>query len=97
MKKDISSALYKKAVGYTAKEVVEEYGGQDGELLKRKVSKKHIPPDISALKTYLELNNSQDEFENISDEELEKIKTRLLQQLQQIVMEEKNENSNANK
>ena len=42
---DIDKALYRKAVGYTAKEVVEEYGGESGELLRRKVSKKHVPPD----------------------------------------------------
>ncbi len=48
----------RKAVGYmTCKEVVEEYSGEN-ELLKRKVSSKHIPPDMTAIKTILELKGT---------------------------------------
>lgn len=81
MKKNLTAALYKKALGYTAKEVVEEYNGSEGELIKRKVSKKHIPPDISALKTYLELNKQDSELAGYDDQQLQEIKLRLLSQL----------------
>ncbi|MEG1395144.1 MAG: hypothetical protein RSD04_05265, partial [Clostridia bacterium] len=70
MNENIAKALYRKAVGYTAKEIVEEYGGESGELLKRKVSKKHIPPDMTALKTFIELDKSRGDIANMSDEEL---------------------------
>lgn len=80
MKKDLNSILLRKAVGYTAKEVVEEYSGDD-ELLKKKISTKHIPPDIAALKTYLEINKCQDQFQSIGDDELQKMKIKLLNEL----------------
>lgn len=80
--KDIDKALYRKAVGYTAKEVVEEYGGESGELIKRKVSKKHVPPDMTAIKTYLERNHANDSLATMSDEQLEQLKRELLLQLQ---------------
>ena len=90
MKKDLNNSLYKKAVGYTVKEVTEEYGGEGGDLLKRKVSKKHIPPDITAIKTYIELNKDNNDLANYSDEQLEQIKQRLISEL---LDKEKNENS----
>lgn len=92
MKNDISTALFKKAIGYTAKEIVEEYSGEK-ELLKKKVSTKHIPPDITALKTYLELNKEKDKWRDISDVELQKIKNKLLNQLATMQEDIKNESS----
>ena len=50
-KEDINRALMKKALGYTAEETVEEYSmKEDGEVLlsKKKVTKKNVPPDITA-------------------------------------------------
>lgn len=88
MKKDINSALYKKAMGYTAKEVVEEYSGED-ELLKKKISTKHIPPDMTALKTYMELNKDDDKWQNINDEELALLKIKLLNELASMQDKEK--------
>ncbi len=79
---DIDKALYRKAVGYTAKEVVEEYGGESGELLRRKVSKKHVPPDMSAIKTYLERVKDENDLSALSDGQLERLKRKLLEQLQ---------------
>ncbi len=79
---DIDKALYRKAVGYTAKEVVEEYGGESGELLRRKVSKKHVPPDMSAIKTYLERVKDENDLSVLSDGQLERLKRKLLEQLQ---------------
>ena len=54
MKDNIESAILRKAVGYEVQEIVEEYSGEN-ELIKRKVSYKHVPPDMTAIKTILEL------------------------------------------
>ncbi len=77
MDEEIKKALYKKAVGYTAKEVVEEYGGEDGNLVKKKVSKKHIPPDMTAIKTLIDIDQDAGELADKSDEELEEMLKKL--------------------
>lgn len=79
---DIDAALEKKAFGFDAKETVEEYAkDQDGEirLMKKKVTVKFVPPDVSAIKMLLERNCPISEF---SDEELEAEKQRLLDLLE---------------
>ena len=55
-KSEVLDALTKKALGYTSEEVTEEYQEGDGEitLTKRKVIKKEVPPDMTALKILLE-------------------------------------------
>ena len=53
----IKKALLKKALGYSADEVIEEYSIDDegqSRLSKKKVTKKHYSPDISAVKVLLE-------------------------------------------
>lgn len=82
----IRKALLKKALGYDANEVVEEYSyNEDGELKlsKKKVTKKHYSSDISAVKVLLEryYKTYEDEVLSMSDEELEKEKQLLLGQL----------------
>ena len=84
-KSDLEVALIKKALGYDATEVVEEYAGVgDGEikLLKKKVTTKYVPPDTTALKLLLD-QSEKDVFE-MSDEELEKEKNRLLKLLNEM-------------
>lgn len=83
--------LYKKGMGYQTEEVVEEYASEDkgGELLKRKVTIKNVPPDVVALKTYLEISKEKGEFDNLSDSELKLEKIRLLKLLKNL--EDKNE------
>ena len=78
----VRAALEKKALGYDTDEVVEEYGCTDGEavLLKRKVTKKAVPPDIQAAKILLERQTSVQEM---SDEELERERLRLLRLLKE--------------
>ena len=52
----IRKALLKKALGYNADEVIEEYTFDDEgqiKLSKKKVTKKHFSPDISAVKVLL--------------------------------------------
>lgn len=80
---DFKSALIKKALGYDYKEIVEEYVSSDeGEvkLAKKKVTKKNVPPDITALKLLLD---SQTPISQMSDEQLEQEKKRLLRLLEQ--------------
>ena len=85
----MKKALMKRALGYDAKEVIEEYvKGEDGIVLtKKKVTKKNVPPDISALKTLLELNPV--DITSMSEEELIKEKERLLNEL--CIMQKKEE------
>ena len=81
---DFKDALIKKALGYDATEVVEEYvSGEEGEikLTKKKVTKKNVPPDITAIKLLMD-ENSQN-LSEMSDEELEKEKARLLKLLEE--------------
>lgn len=87
-KSDLQTALIKKALGYDATEVVEEYvGGEEGEirLTKKKVTTKNVPPDISALKILLD--EGQNQVSQMSDEQLEQEKNRLLGLLKQIQSE----------
>lgn len=84
-KQELIEALIKKALGYDATEVVEEYvGNDDGEvkLSKKKVTTKNVPPDMSALKILLD--DSQKEVGQMTDEELEKEKLRLINLLKEI-------------
>ena len=82
MDKKLADSLYKKAVGYTATEKTTEYS-PEGEVVKKKVVSKHFPPDISALKAYLELISSEEDYESMTDEELEREKERLLKKLEE--------------
>lgn len=91
-KRDIMlDILYKKGMGYQTEEVVEEYASEDkgGELIKRKVTIKNVPPDVTALKAYLDISKQNSEFDNLSDSELQAEKIRLLKLLKK--MEDKNE------
>ncbi len=79
---DFKNALIKKALGYDATEVVEEYvSSEEGEvkLTKKKITKKNVPPDITAIKILLE--NDDKAVCTLTDEELEKEKIRLLELL----------------
>ena len=83
MDEKILRSLYKKAVGYTVSEKTMEYS-PEGDVVKKKVTTKHYPPDISALKAYLELLSEGNTLEKMSDEELESEKNRLLKKLEEI-------------
>lgn len=82
MDEEILKSLLKRAKGYNYSEVQEEFAvKEDGELslVKRKVLEKYCPPDSAALKTYLELNPDPSVAE-MSDEELERERQRLLEE-----------------
>ncbi|MBR5439610.1 MAG: hypothetical protein IKV61_05280 [Clostridia bacterium] len=57
-------------------------------MVKRKVVLKPVPPDVSALKLLKEFENEGENVKNLSDEELEKEKFRLIKLLE----ESQNEN-----
>ena len=83
MDEKIMKTLLKKATGYSHDEIQEEYAVKDeGDIVltKRKITSKYYPPDSTALKTYIELSSGNN-IENLSDDELEKEKQRLLKQL----------------
>ena len=79
---EVKAALRRRALGYEADEVVEEYGFTEGEavLLKRKVTKKDVPPDIQAAKLLLE---AEEPLAALTDEQLEQEKARLLLRLRE--------------
>ena len=82
---DVLGALKKCAVGLETSEVVEEFGVEDGELklVKRKVTKRDIPPDIKAVKMLMDEGG----VDGLSIEELEEERQNLLKLLNK---EEKN-------
>lgn len=84
--KELNNALYKRAIGYEANEVVEEYSiDESGDYIlnKRKVTKKHISPDLAAAKLLLEKYSDKDseEIKGMTKEELYEKKLQLLELL----------------
>ncbi len=77
---EVKAALRRRALGFETDEVVEEYGFNEGEavLLKRKISKKIVPPDIQAAKMLME---EQGTLRTMTDEQLAAEKERLLRLL----------------
>ena len=81
MEEEVLGALKKCAVGFGTSEVVEEFSVVDGELqlVKKKVTKRDIPPDIKAVKLLMDENDTG----GLSDEELEAEKAKLLEMLKE--------------
>ena len=77
----LNEAILKVALGYSVEEVTEEYGVENGELklVKRRETKKDIPPDLKAMKLLLD----DKDYSALSDEELEAEKQKLLKQLKE--------------
>lgn len=74
--------LYKKAKGYEVTETTREYGmDEEGnpKLVKEKTATKFVPPDLAAIKAYMELKDG--ELYSMSDEDLKKERTKLLRGL----------------
>ena len=84
MKRDVKELLIKillkKAKGYLAKEKTDEYVVADGEkkLVRSKVVTKRSPPDVAACKALLELNVADLSVADMTDEELERERRRLI-------------------
>lgn len=72
--KKLNKALVKRALGYLNREVTEEFCKEKEKMVltKRKVTKKNVPPDITAVKVLLEMygENQNLDFANMTDEEL---------------------------
>ena len=87
MKKDknqiLREALFRRAIGYEATETVEEYTECDGEikLLKRRVSTKNVPPDVTAVKMIMDEDTL--DLTEMTDEQLTAEKQRLLKLLKE--------------
>lgn len=82
--KKLEKALVKKALGFDTTEVIEEYSaGEEGEikLIKKKVTKKNVPPDLSAIKMLME--SSSPIVRDMTDEELMREKQRLVDELKE--------------
>ena len=79
----IGDALLKVALGCRVEEVTEEYADVDGalKLTKRRKTKKDIPPDLKAVQ--LLLGETEPSYSDLSDEELEAEKNRLLKLLKE--------------
>ena len=73
------------AIGFYAQETVEEFSESEGEmkLLKRKVTLKSVPPDVSAVKLLLDIRGDEVDLLSLSDEDLEKEKVRLMKILKE--------------
>ncbi len=76
----LEDALLKVALGYQLAEVTEEYAEVNGELklTKRKKTKKDVPPDLKAVQMLLSGSGGEEALGELTDEELEKEKQRLL-------------------
>ena len=79
MEEEVLGALKKCAVGFGASETVEEFAVEDGELrlIKKKVTRRDIPPDIKAVKLLMD----ESDLNGLSDEALEEEKEKLLKLL----------------
>ena len=77
----VKKALVRCAVGFDTSEVVEEYTMADGELklVKRKVTRRDVPPDLKAVKMLLD---GEADIGGMSDEELEERRKKLLAMLE---------------
>lgn len=84
----IISALIKRAVGYYDEEVLEEYvvEGDENKLVKKKVTRKYIAPDLSASKLLLDYFNKTPDgnYDNMNDAELDAEADRLYQEYQDL-------------
>ena len=78
----LKDALLKCAVGFNTGEVVEEYAvdGDGLKLVKRKVTRRDVPPDIKAVKMLLD---GEAEVDGLTDEQLEERRQKLIAMLKE--------------
>lgn len=78
---ELHKAVLKVALGFVVEETTEEFQEVDGEMkiVKRKHTKKEIPPDLKAVK----LLTGEEDLSCLSDERLEEEKQRLLNLLKE--------------
>lgn len=80
----LKQTLIKKATGYKVEESVCEYGILEDEvkLIKKKVSTKYFPPDLTAINMLL--NQKETNLIELTDAELEQEKQKILELLKEI-------------
>lgn len=80
-RESVKEALTKCAVGLSASEVIEEFAVDNGELklVKKKVTKREIPPDIKAVKMLLDSEVNA----GATDEELAAEREKLIKMLKE--------------
>ncbi len=82
-------AIYSLAKGFKSIEITEEYVVDENlgqlQLQKKRITTKYLPPDVEAYKLLF----GDTLYEELSDEELEKEKQRLLKQLLNLEKKEK--------
>lgn len=80
-RESVKEALTKCAVGLSASEVIEEFAVDNGELklVKKKVTKREIPPDIKAVKMLLDSESAV----GATDEELAAERENLIKMLKE--------------
>ncbi|MBO5525401.1 MAG: hypothetical protein J5993_01490 [Clostridia bacterium] len=85
MNEKLKKAITKCALGCSVSETVEEYSMEDGKmtLVKKKKNKKEIPPDLRAVQMLLE--DKGESGCELSDEELEEERKRLISLLKEDV------------
>ena len=76
----LTAILLKKAKGYSYRERTDEYNVVDGEkqLVKSKVVTKRVQPDVNAIKALIALSDTLDDVTQMTDEQLQVEKLRLL-------------------
>ena len=77
----IQKALLKRALGYDSSETVEEYAknGDDMTIVRKKITTKNVPPDITAVKMLLDnMREKELGLSDLSAKDLEAEKMRLL-------------------
>ena len=86
----LKKALIKCAVGFDTSEVVEEYAadGDELKLVKRKVTRRDVPPDIKAVKMLLD---GEAGVAELSDEELEERRQKLIEMLKEEGIDSQNQ------
>ncbi len=86
---EIKNAILRKATGYEAEEVVEEYQMEDEvmTLTKRRVTKKHYPPDTQAAKLLIDIAEGVD-ANALTEEEIKEQIMRLIKEYEGEVNEE---------
>ena len=76
-KESVKDALLKCAVGLSASEIVEEFSADNAgelKLVKRKVTRREVPPDIKAVKMLMDGEGTAE----VSDEELKEEREKLI-------------------
>lgn len=82
-KKLLKDILLKKAKGFVFKEKTEEYSVVNGEatLTKKRIVTKNVHPDVAAVKALLQLDDEVADVTEMTDEQLQVEKLRLMQLL----------------